>query len=211
MKATSPSRRFARVAAAAVVSILLGTGVSCDMFKPRAADQAYWALQTGPLHATPVANPTKSVRVRTVSAPAPISSAPLVYRYPNGQVRVDQYNSWISPVQVLATPEIQNGLRSTGRFSGVLSPADAGEVWAELQLSIIDASAHYELGADKAFARVSVVVTWMGGDDQDDVMRQTVITKDVTIAKDTAQGVVESLNAAWTQVVQEVVDRAPAQ
>ncbi len=201
----------ARLIGLAAVTVLSALLPSCDMFKPRPSTQVLWALQTGSVSSTPVDNPTKTVRVRTVSAPAPISGTPLIYRYANGQIRPDLYNSWISPIPVLATPEVQNTLRSTGRYSGVLSPTDAGDVWAELQLSIIDASAHYELGVDKAFARISVVVTWMGGEEQDNVLRQVVVTKDVPIAGDSAQSVVEALSAAWTQALQDVVNRAPAQ
>ncbi|MDA0803630.1 MAG: ABC-type transport auxiliary lipoprotein family protein [Planctomycetota bacterium] len=202
--------RVSHLASVGLFGLALSLVAACDMFKTRDSTQVLWALQTGDIHAQPVDKPVRVVRVRTVGAPSPISGAPLVYRYPQGEIRTDQYNSWISPVQVLATSALESALRSTGQYAGVLSPTDAGDVFADLQVSFADVSAHYELGTDKAFARVSAVVTWMGGEEQDAVMRQVVVTKDVPIRTDSAQGVVESINMAWTQVVQEVIDRAPA-
>lgn len=181
----------------------------CDLFKSRQNDQVFWALQTGDVNTAQQPPSAAAARVRSIGAQSPISSAPLVYRYPNGQVRADSYNSWISPIGVLATSELQGVLRKSGRFQGVLGPTDPGEVWTEVQVSFIDASAHFEDGKDKAFARVSVVSTWMGGEDEDQVLRQAVFTHDVPLKGDSAQAVVEAISAAWTQAVADVLAGAP--
>lgn len=188
---------------------LSSIAAGCDLFKGRQNDQVFWALQTGEVSATSQPSSAAAARVRSIGAQSPISSAPLVYRYANGQVRADSYNSWISPIGVLATAELQSALRDSGRFQGVLGPTDPGEVWTEVQVSFIDASAHFEDGKDKAFARVSVVSTWMGGEDEDQVLRQSVFTHDVPLKGDSAQAVVEAISAAWTKVVADVLAGAP--